>query len=258
MELVFGFHRGRTILAHVYAEPPFRVLRLLDFGEYVQVIIICSGPGVFGGDLLEQSVHVQSGARVLLVSQSALQVHPNGSDRPADLQSRYTVEQDAELDCFWDAVIPFAGARLSQRIDVDVKKGSRLLWSDALMAGRIGLGERWRFEELRHELRLRVDGSLTYLERYHLLPRWRGIVRDWMASSAHYLGTVLAQHPVATALTAERLHHSLMRLIGVRSGVDWLPPGLLVGRLLATRGPQFAASRAIVRDALTRPPLRKM
>src|SRR5262249_27670227 len=161
-----------------------------------------------------------------------------GSGRPAHLQSRYTVEHDGELDCFWDAVIPFAGSRLIQRIEIDVKEGSRLLWSDALMAGRIALGERWRFEELGHELRMSVEGSLKYLERYHLLPRCRGMVRDWMAGSAHYLGTVLAQHPVATAVTAERLHHGLMRLTAVRSGVDCLAPGLLVGRLLATHGPQ--------------------
>jgi urease accessory protein len=257
LEMVFTRHRGRTVLAHVYAEPPFRVGRILDFGDYVLVIVVCCGPGVFGGDLLEQSVHIHRGARVLLVSQSALQVHPNGAGDAARLESRYAVDEDGELDCFWDAVIPFTGARLAQRTGVDVSEGGRIFWSEALMSGRIGLGEAWRFEELGHELRLTVGGSLKYLERYHLVPRSRGAACDWRAGSAHYLGTVLALDPAATALSAECLHQKLTTLTDLRSGVDCLAPGLVVGRLLATRGPQFAVARAIVRDLFKRPPLRK-
>ena len=81
MELVFACRRGRTVLAHAYAEPPLRVGRLLDTGPIAQMILVCCGPGVFAGDRLEQRVRVEPGARVLLVSQAALQVHPGEADR---------------------------------------------------------------------------------------------------------------------------------------------------------------------------------
>ena len=112
MELVFACRRGRTVLAHAYAEPPFRVGRLLDAGAFrsAQMILVCCGPGVFAGDRLEQRVRVEPGARVLLVSQAALQVHPGGRHRPLRRSTRPTsVAHDATLDCFWDPVIPFAG-----------------------------------------------------------------------------------------------------------------------------------------------------
>jgi hypothetical protein len=37
---VFGYRRGRTVLAHAYAEPPLRVGRLLDHGSIAQLILV--------------------------------------------------------------------------------------------------------------------------------------------------------------------------------------------------------------------------
>ena len=254
LDLVFEYRRGRTVLADAYAEPPFRVGRALDAGPYAYVILACTGPGVFGGDALEQRIRVARGARVLLVSQAALQVHPTDAAGAATVESRFEVEPDGELDCFWDPVIPFAGARLAQRIDLQSAAGSRLFWSDALMAGRTGHGESWRFDDLAHELRFQVDGRLMYLERYRLTPRSRPVERTWIAGNAQYVGTTLVHGPQATAENAGRLQQQLCAIGGdVRGGVDRVAPNLLVGRVLAARGPQFAAARAMFRQAFGRP-----
>jgi urease accessory protein UreH len=87
LDLVFAFRRGRTVLAHAYAEPPFRVGRLLDAGSIAHLILVCSGPGIFTGDRLEQRVRVERGARVLLVSQAALQLHPAAACSPSTEQA---------------------------------------------------------------------------------------------------------------------------------------------------------------------------
>jgi urease accessory protein len=253
LDLVFEYRRGRTVLAEGYAETPFRVGRALDAGPYAYVILACTGPGVFGGDALEQRIRVARGARVLLVSQAALQVHPTAAAGPATLDSRFEVEPDGELDCFWDPVIPFAGARLAQRTDVQIAAGSRLFWSDALMAGRTGHGESWRFDDLAHELRCRVDGRLMYLERYRVTPRARRVERAWIAGAAQYVGTTLVHGQHATAEQAGRLQEQLNAIEDVRAGVDCVAPNLLVGRVLAVRGPQFATARAMFRQAFGRP-----
>src|SRR6266851_1348162 len=136
-ELFFDVRSGRTVLAHSYAEPPFRIGRAFDLHGAAYVIIVCSGPGVFGGDTLRQTVHVARGARVVLTSQSALQVHPSVFSfcNPAVLQSCYSVEADGELHCQWDPVIPFAGARIEQQFDLRIAESSGLYWGDAVMAG---------------------------------------------------------------------------------------------------------------------------
>jgi urease accessory protein len=256
LELVFETRRGRTILAHSYAEPPFT--------------IACSGPGIFAGDTLRQSIHVGRGARALLTSQSALQVHPppqsqggriaglqeekdeRVSSTAAVIEHQYHVEDDGELQCHWDPVIPFAGARLEQRFDLRIAESSRLYWSDALMAGRVSRGEAWRFQSLAHELQLRVGSTLAYLERYTLTPADRGIDRLWAAGGASHLATALVRHPNATTETVDALQRDVEELGGVRAGVDLIAPALAVARFMGSNGASFSQARASYRARAVR------
>jgi urease accessory protein UreH len=297
LELVFAYRRGRTMLAHAYAEPPLRVGRLFEAGPAAHMILVCCGPGVFAGDRLEQHVRVERGARVLLTSQSALQIHPPSlkpprpavplrshsflanfgetspkpwrrrgatvevepvaTSTPATLIASYDIESGGALDCFWDPVIPFAGARLQQRIEVRVAEQGELFWSDALMSGRVARGEAWRFEGIDHELRASIDGSLTYLERYGLDPRSRALAHTWSAHRANYLGTTIVHGDGVTTARAEEAQQRLGAIDALQAGVDCLAAKFLVGRLLAVGGPQFARARAVLRDVFGRPALRR-
>jgi urease accessory protein UreH len=284
LELVFEARGGRTVLAHAYVEPPLRIGRVFDLDGAAYVILVCSGAGVFAGDALRQSIHIGRGARVVLTSQSALQVHPAPSpvtspiprlrdltdprDRPdplsppALLRHEYIVEEDAELHCQWDAVIPFAGARLDQRFDLRIAESSRLSWGDALMAGRVSRGESWLFLSLAHELRLHVGPALAYLERYSLAPGQhspslgraseRTIQRPWMCGTSCYMATTLVYHQSANAEHAESLHREMARATGVGAAVDLIAPGLLLARFLAGNGASFSAGRASYRASVLR------
>jgi len=246
LELVFERRAGRTVIAHAYAEPPFRIGRSFDVDGAAYVVLVCSGPGVFAGDVLSLSLRVASGARVVLTSQSALQVHPSAAPSPAHIRHRYVVEEEGELHAHWDPVIPFTRARLDQRFDLEVGEDSRLYWSDALMAGRISRGEAWRFESLTHELRLRVGTTLKYLERYTVTPGLQSVVHPWIVGRMNYVATALVHHPRVTADMADSLHRTLEAAAPqeVNAAVDLLEPRLLVGRLLGSCGASFSAARA--------------
>jgi urease accessory protein UreH len=249
LELVFESRRGRTAIAHAYAEPPFRIGRSFDLDGAAYVILVCSGPGVFAGDALELSIVVRSGARVVLTSQSALQVHPSTAISPAVIRHRYIVENGAELLAHWDPVIPFTGARLDQQFDLQIDEGSSLYWSDALMSGRVSRAETWCFDSVAHELRCRVGTSLKYLERYTLVPKQRSIGHPWIGGGMQYAATVLTHHESATVEAAEHLQRTIETEAGdgVRVGVDLVEPRLVVGRLLAPSGAPFAGARASLR-----------
>ena len=247
LELVFEARQGRTILAHSYAEAPFRIGAAFDLGGAAYVIIACSGPGIFGGDMLQQSIHVGNGARVVLTSQAALQVHPSATPLAAVICHEYSVAHQAELHCEWDPVIPFADARLEQRFDLQIAGTSRLYWSDAVMAGRVSRGELWRFQSLAHELRLRVAGALAYLERYNLTPADRSVEHPWIAGDARYLATALVHHPDATAEAAETLQREVAGLPGIHGGADLIARRLIAARLTAVNGAPFSRARASYR-----------
>jgi len=250
LRLWFEQRGGKTILADAYAEPPFCVRRSFDRAGAAHVIIVCSGPGVFGGDVLSLHVHVGAGARVVLTSQSSLQVHPDANGLPAFVNHRYTVADDGDLQCEWHATIPFAGSRLRQTFDVQAAESARLWWSEAAMSGRAGRGERWQFRELAHELRVMIDRSLQYLERYRIAPAERHPAVTWVAGDADYFGTCLLRHPSADRELAEAMHLAMLRIPDVRAAADLVAPRLIAVRCMSARGVPFSAARAACRAAV--------
>jgi urease accessory protein UreH len=135
---------------------------------------------------------------------------------------------------------------------VRVADSGELFWSDALMSGRAARGELWRFESVDHELRTSVSGALKYLERYTIDPRSRAPSHLWRAHRANYLGTTIVHAEAATPARAEDAQRRIGAIDTVQGGVDCLASKLVVGRLLAERGPRFALARAVLRDVFGR------
>lgn len=247
LELQFAYRRGRTVLAHGYAEPPFRVGRWFPDGDGVHMILASSGPGIFGGDRFDQLIGVERGARVRLTSQSALQVHPCRDDETAQLSAAYQVDDDAELVCEWDPMIPFARARFAQRVSVRLAPTARILWSDAFMAGRARAripsrseeGERWAFSELSHELKISREESLEYLERYRVIPAERSPESSWTAGTASYFGTVLSSGWTIDSAAVGALHERLGASGDTCTAADRLGERLAIVRLMSASGPRF-------------------
>jgi len=253
LELVFGCRAGRTMLIDAYAEPPLRVGRWFAEGAGLHMIMATSAPGIFAGDSFRQSIRVERGARVRLTSQSALQVHPNAGPA-ARMVSTYHVQDDAELRCQWDPVIPFAGARLDQRVEIRLDERGSLYWSDAFMNGRQARGERWMFLALAHELKVWRAGLLEYLERYRIVPKERRPSGRWGGGEACYFGTVVASGIDVRPDAVERLHADLAAIGGVRAAADALDRRLLLVRLMAEAGVPFHEARARCSGPIGLPP----
>jgi urease accessory protein len=209
------------------------------------MILTSSAPGVFGHDQFQQIVRIKSGAHVRLTSQSAMQVHPSPDGATAHLQSEYHIEDGARLHCDWHPLVPFEGARIEQRIDINVAGGGYLYWSDALMSGRQARGERWKFASLAHEIVVCRDGAPEYLERYRIQPTEMALPRAWVAGNASYLGTILMSGRPVEPGVAEHLHIELGRIAGIRAAVDRLDEQVLLARLLGASGPPFHDARGL-------------
>jgi urease accessory protein UreH len=245
LELIFGACDGRTVLEHAYAEPPLRVSPIFPHGPGAHVILASSAPGIFGGDSFEQTIHVRAGAVVRLRSQSALQVHPSIDCRPAVIRSHFTVEPGGELQSLWHPTVPFARSRLDHQVDIDVADTGRLFWSDAMMAGRQGRGERWEFDQVEHELRVRRAGRLIYLERYRI-GGGKPIEHPWVAGDASYFGTVIHLGYGDVPDQGGAIHRALKDKAGLRASADLIERDVLLVRIASGNGIAFHAAREIV------------
>lgn len=264
LELVFACRGGRTVLADGYAEPPFRVGRAFPEGDGLHMIMASSAPGIFGGDRFQQSIRIEAGARVRLTSQSALQAHGSRADH-AEFLTTCHVADGASLHCHWDPLIPFAGARLCQRIEIHLRETARLYWGDAFMSGRafadsgsLGLdtspsriGERWECASLAHELRVMRGGTLEFLERHRIVPQDGRVAHPWVGQDACYFGTTVVSGSVIDTAEVERLQARLAATAGLRGAVDAVDRALVVARLMSPTGPPFHAARARLCRALS-------
>ena len=250
LELVFAVRDGRTVLEHGYAEPPFRVSRPFACGGELHLMLTSSGPGIFGGDRLRQAIRLAAGARVRLTSQAAVQIHPGNTESMASLVSHFDVEHDARLACQWLPAIPFAAAHFAQRIAVNLAEDAALYWSDGFMAGRAGMGERWKFACLAHELRIARAGALEYVERHEIEPACASIESRWIADDAAYFGSTIVSGVACSRDRIEALHAALGRDARVHAAVDGLAPNLCVARHASASGPSFHAARATIDAAL--------
>ena len=234
MDLVFAKQGFRTVLSHAYCEVPFKITRVLNWRQpAAHLILMHSTAGVFGGDELEYSIRLRRGTSVVITQQSATRVHPSGG-RPAIHRNHVIVEQGAELRLYLEPVIPFAESILRQSTRIDVEAGGQLAFWEGFMAGRVGRGERWQFQELASEIHLFVDGRSIYLDRFRLPSGFEQSV--FAMDGCNYWGTGLYAGENASDL-AEKLHEKMPE-----AGIDIPFPNLAVMRTVSTAGPDFRRS----------------
>jgi urease accessory protein UreH len=235
MNLTFASQNGQTVLQLAYCEIPFKITRVLNSRHlWAHLILMHCSAGLFGGDELECSIRVERGAKVLLTQQSATKVHPTLGP-PAIQRHRVFVENGAELQLYFEPVIPFAGSSLMQSIRMDLEENARLVFWEGLMAGRIGRGERWQFQKLASETDLRLNGKPVYLERFHLPD---GLQRsDYAMGECNYLGTGLCVGDQASEFAAG-LHTAIPD-----AGIDMLTPKVAIVRTVSASGPDFHRSQ---------------
>ncbi|HET9217100.1 MAG TPA: urease accessory protein UreD [Terriglobia bacterium] len=240
LDLVFAERDGRTALQHSYCEVPFKITRPLSGppdGRAHLMLMHCTA-GLFGGDRIELTVRVERGARVRLTQQSATRVHPSDG-RLAVQCSRIQVEREAELEMLLEPVIPFEESRLSQQTLIEMDAGARLIYWEGLMAGRVGRGELWTFDELSSETKLMLEDRLLFLDRLRLQPTGPLVSARWGMGTGTYSGTGLyvGEH---AARFADALREAMPA-----AGVDLLTDNFAATRVVTSSGPEFHRCREI-------------
>jgi len=245
-DITFASRHGRTVIRHSYCEVPFKITRLLDTDrtDVAHLILMHCTAGLFSGDDLECTIRVERGAHVVITQQSATKIHPPGNAqnaRTARQNMHVCVESGASLTLELEPVIPFAGSRYQQRTRIEVEPGSRLVYWEGLMAGRLGKDEAWKFAEYSSEVKLLADHKLCYLERYSLGSQGNPL-SVWVMKNAGYVGTGLCFQENAKDLT-DRLHDAMPE-----AGVDLPSPNLSAVRVIEESGPRFHEYRKVFRQ----------
>ncbi len=198
--------------------------------------------GVLGGDVLETEVTIGAGAHVCLTTPSATRVYRSAG--AASVQRfRARLEAGAVLEYVPDHVIPSPGARLVQRVDVDLAPGALVLLLDAWTPGRVVRGEAWRFDLFDLSTAVRDPAGPVFEERVRLE---RPTAADGFAltEGRPYIATfaaVGARDADWPALAAAMYDALAGAGDGVLGGAGALGRGGAVARVLARSAPELSA-----------------
>jgi len=235
----------QTVLAASHQEPPLRVVRAFRQEDGAALVHLhnVSG-GLLGGDHLALMVNVGPGAFVQITTTGATRIYRPRAGAPATTQSNeITVGEDGLLEYLPDAVIPFAGARFSQRTGIQLAEGAGLFWWEILAPGREARGEIFEYESVELKTDLSAGGRLIAVERVRLEPRSHGLsslarlgaYRTWATFYICRVGVGVAEWLEIESELREILE-SLNRREDALWGISTLSAHGLVVRCVAKRG----------------------
>ena len=164
---------GRTVLAASTQEPPLRVVRAFDLqdGSGLAHLHNVSG-GLLGGDRLALRVRVGPGASAQITTTGATRIYrPREESAGVAQTNEIQIAQNALLEYVPDAIIPFAGARFSQRTTIHLEADAGLFWWEILAPGREAHGEVFQYECMEMATDVVAEGRAIAAEHIRLEPK---------------------------------------------------------------------------------------
>ena len=224
---------------------PLQVLAPVALDDPAAIVSMLNPTGgLAGGDRLAIDVEVAEGALAVLTTPSATRVYRTDGDETTQ-RVRLAIGPRAVVEWVPDHTIPFAGSALRQTIECELHETSGLILVDAFSAGRIALGEAWRFTVLDSAISIRDRQGWLLHDRFVLHggtkedPAFDGL---GFTESRSYFASIT----IVGVFDRERFAADLARLagdLGASSlGAALLPRRGVLVRCLAPTAPALAAA----------------
>ncbi len=161
---------GVSRLASAYYTPPFKVANITEDkrGPFLELMLMCSSPGVLDGD--EQDFRVE------LEAHSRLRLHTQAYQRLFHMKRGATQCMEVRVGkgaCFcWlpHPCVPHAESIFTARNKVFLEEGAQLIWGEVLTCGRKLSGEIFALSSYHTRTEIFVQERLVLLENVYLRP----------------------------------------------------------------------------------------
>ena len=219
-ELVLDYIRqgSKTILRHSSSRSPWHFFPpiALDDTSAVYTLLVNPSGGLVGGDHLSLRASLGPQSHVLFSTPSANRVYRSIAE-PSRQEINLTVGAGAILEWVPELTIPFLGSRFSQTLHVTLESGGTLILWDALAAGRIARGERWRLTSLDNEIRVATSSGASVTERYRLASE-RAMGGAGLAEGWDYVASLFILNEAVQEELWKRLEEKILPILEDRQG----------------------------------------
>lgn len=189
--------------------------------------------GLVGGDHLTTRIFQGARTRVCLTTPSSTRVYRTARD-PAVQETFIQLNEGATLEYLPDHVIPHAAAAFRQSLRVGMAPGSRAVICDALAAGRLAHGERWKFREIDSRTEVFMRGRPLFINRTKINPEACTPQQLGIMGEFNYMGSVaaFADGFEGWEKLAASMNEALVRLPEITAGVSLMARDGCLARVL--------------------------
>lgn len=196
---------GKTLLDERYFDIPYK---LTHYGsplksDVLEMILMCSSPGVMDGDGLTLDVECQEGAELKFFTQSYNKIHPMPKGQGATQLCRYHIGKAAKFMYIPHPSIPYKDSLFSATNDIHLHSTSHLIWSDIISGGRIYSGERFLLKKYHTKTKIYRDEKLILFDNQLIQPGAQPLEDLLFFEGYTHQGTLLIVSPFAEDLKKE-------------------------------------------------------
>jgi urease accessory protein len=244
--LRFEHRHGKTVLTQCRFRLPLQALTPSELADGTAYLLLLNPTGgLVGGDFLSTRIVQEANTRVCLTTPSATRVYRT-RDQPAVQETRIQVAEGASLEFLPDHVIPHRDSHLQQSLRVQMGRGSRAIFWEALAAGRVAHGERWNFRQVDSHTEISLCGRTIFLNRLKIRPSELDPQRLGFTEEFNYLATlvIVADESHSWKDTVTALHAELENMPQVYGGASALATDGCIVKLLARSASDLSRAQA--------------
>jgi len=218
----------------------------------LEAVLINTAGGLTGGDCLDISVSVKTGARLAVTTQASERIYRRSAGH-ARIDTILTVESEACLDWLPQETIVFDRSALRRTLTAEVHPSARFLAVEAVVLGRAAMGEQAKDVVISDSWRIRRGGKLVFADGLRL----DGDATEIMAggatgNGASAMATLVLVAPNATENLAVARNVSAARQVDAAASAR---DGVLVCRMVAASGQTLRANLVRLIESLRGAPM---
>lgn len=187
---------GVTYMAKQYYKLPLQVLRphYQDDDGTAFVYMLNPSGGVLQNDKLYTDIVVEPNARALVTTPSSTKFYKSDEGH-SEISNRAELHSGSVLEYIPEHNVPYGGSRTYQENEFHLCKDSTLIAFDMSTAGRVSMGEVFRYDIYSSLTKIYVDGKLKLYDRACIEPHKLDLSKPGLMEGFLSNGTIYAHAP---------------------------------------------------------------
>lgn len=231
---------GRTILKRSFCDAPFKLADVTEDKrqKHLNLMLMCSSPGVLDGDEYDFTVFVGEGSSLHLQTQSYQRIFQ--MKKGALQNTNVQVNEGASFVYLPHPAVPHKHSNFKGRNKIYVSGNCTLIWGEVISCGRKLNNEVFQFSSYHNWTEIYLNGRLSVKENLLLKPRETALnAVGQMEGYTHQSTFIYVNEKAAVDELSADCLRALEREENVTFGVSALPANGLAARVLGHKAEQL-------------------